>query len=153
MRYKLNEKGIEQLKNIAYSIKDALAERVHDRAVELCPVDTGALRQSGRCINRKTVSHIIFGESNAMAKKRGAGEGYDMRPRLKGDGTWRGPEFYALWVEIGSQGRRGQFFMTRALIQELSKPLPKEFGFPAADHQVSYSATAGDYTGIDLGGD
>jgi hypothetical protein len=133
MKYKINEEGLNKLKAMGRAVKDSLAERVHDRAQELCPVEIGALRESGVAIHRKTLSYVRFGESNEAAKKAGRVLSYSFRPTSrwgKTKGQPRGPEFYALYVEIGSQGRKGVWFMTRALIEECSKPLPTDFSFP-----------------------
>jgi hypothetical protein len=122
---RVNPQGMRNLRRLLVSLRDNRAELTLDEAKRGCPVDTGALRESGVMEARHDAAHVIFGESNAVAAKKHR-ISYAQRPKSRITGLDRGPEFYALWVEKGTRHMRGQWFMTRALLRVFQMPMPTE---------------------------
>ena len=121
----LRKTGIDRLFQTMLALRDNVAVRILIRAKQTCPVDTGALRDSGTWHSYTNAAQVIFGESNAVAARTHR-ISYLQRPRSRVTGAARGPEFYALWVEKGGRFRPGRWFLTRALLFVFTQPLPKE---------------------------
>ena len=117
--------GVANLRKMCVGLRNNVASRVCALAKETCPVDTGALRESGTWRPLRDAAHVIFGESNEVAARHKR-VSYTQRPKSRVTGEDRGPEFYALWVEVGSRVKTGGWFMTRALLNVLKQPMPTE---------------------------
>ena len=132
-KYQIIESGMNAIRDKGIIARDRMADDVLDLAKANCPIDTKALHDSATTYKDEESARVVFGESNAVAALTPRKISYTQKPLSRWGATKgqvRGPEFYALWVEIGyrhnltGQHIPGRHFMENALKSVFEKPVP-----------------------------
>ena len=124
-KYQIVERGMNDIIEKGIVARDTMADDVLDLAKTTCPKDTWALHDSATTYKDKESARVVFGESNEVAAKTPRKVSYTQKPLSRWGATKgqvRGPEFYALWVELFHKTRG--HFMENALKSVFEKPVP-----------------------------